>query len=299
MHVAARMSSSTDSGVGSFRANALVAGAILALATSGLVLVSAHGGYSRRLRVCADPNNLPFSNERGEGFENRLAEIVAKEMKAEVQYVWAAQRRGFIRNTLQAGECDVLMGIPSGYDRARATRPYYRSSYVFLYRRSSPFDVRSFDDPVLRTLRVGVHLIGDDGANAPPAHALSARGIVGNMVGYSIYGNYAEPNPPARLVDAVARGDVDVAVVWGPLAGYFAARQAVPLEMTPTPDSDGKFLPLAYDISVGVRKKDAALQERLDLILTKRAKDIDALLDSYNLPHSAPVRKGTAETAPH
>jgi mxaJ protein len=266
--------------------------AALLAATAALVGAASTAETARVLRVCADPNNLPFSNERGEGFENRLAEIVARDMGARVEYTWWAQRRGFVRNTLRAGDCDVLMGVPTSYELARPTRPYYRSSYVFVTRTSRGLDIRSFDDPSLRDLRIGVHLIGDDYANAPPAHALSARGMITNVVGYSIYGNYAEPNPPARLVAAVARGEIDVAVAWGPLAGYFAQLEPEPLTLVPvSPEIDLPFLPFVFDIAMGVRRDDAALQERLDRILVRRAAEIDALLDDYNVPYVKRIRR--------
>ena len=247
----------------------------------------------RDLRVCADPNNLPFSNDRLEGFENRLAELVAREMHATLQYAWHPQRRGFIRNTLRAGACDVVMGIPSSFELALPTRPYYRSTYVFLYRKDSGIAVRSFDDPSLRTLRIGVHLVGDDGANTPPAHALASRGIIRNVKGYTLYGDYAEPNPPARLVEAVAGGAIDLAIVWGPLGGYFARRQQVPLDLVPvSPEIDLPFLPFVFDISMGVRREDVALAEELDAILLRRAAEIDALLDEFGIPYVKRVRRG-------
>jgi mxaJ protein len=237
------------------------------------------------LRVCSDPNNLPFSNDRGEGFENRIADLLAAEMGLELQYFWWAQRRGFARNTLNAGACDVVVGVPTEYELASTTRPYYRSSYVFVYRQAGGLRPGSLDDPILRSARIGVHLIGDDGANVPPAHALARRGIVSNVTGFSIYGNYTEPNPPARLVEAVARGEIDVAIAWGPLAGYFARRQPVPLEITPLqPEGDGPSLPFAFDIAMGVRRRDHELRERLDAILTRRATDIHAILDSFGVP---------------
>jgi mxaJ protein len=178
------------------------------------------------LRVCADPNNLPFSNDRLEGFENRLADLVAAELGTTVEYTWWAQRRGFLRNTLNAGVCDVVMGLPATVEGLRVTRPYYRSTYVFVTRRDRRLHLRTFDDPELRTMRIGVPLVGDEGASAPPAHALSRRGIVRNVVGVSVYGDYATASPPSRLIDAVAAGEVDVATAWGPLAGYFAAGAA-------------------------------------------------------------------------
>jgi mxaJ protein len=237
------------------------------------------------LRVCADPNNLPFSNARGEGFENKLADAIAKDMGTTVEYTWWPQRRGFIRNTLQAGACDVVVGVPSGFELALTTRPYYRSTYVFVSPRKRRLSLASLDDPRLKTLRLGVQLIGDDFANSPPAHALSARGIVRNVVGYSVVGDYSQPNPPARIVDAVARGEVDAAIVWGPLAGYFAARAPVALDVSPvSPQADGPSRPFVFAISMGVRRGDAALQRRLDaFILAQRAR-IDALLDEYHIP---------------
>ena len=246
----------------------------------------------RTLRVCADPNNLPFSNDRGEGFENKLAELVADAMHADLAYDWFAQRRGFVRHTLRAGTCDVIMGIPTSFQLARPTRPYYRSSYVFVFAEGRGLDVRSLDDPVLQRLRIGVHIIGDDYANVPPAHALAARGIVKNGTGYSIYGNYAEADPPARLIEAVASGEIDVAIAWGPLAGHAARRQARPLRLIPvSPEIDLPFRPFVYDISMGVRHDDRALQEELDRILEQNADRIDALLDRYGVPYVKRVRR--------
>jgi mxaJ protein len=250
----------------------------------------------RALRVCADPNNLPFSNDRGEGFENRLAELIAREMGAELRYTWWAQRRGFIRNTLRAGSCDLVIGVPTSLDLVLPTEPYYRSTYVFVYRADAPFEVRSFDDPALRELRVGVQLIGDDGANTPPAHALTARGMVDNVVGFSIYGDYSQPHPPARIVDAVAAGEIDVAVIWGPLAGYFAPRAALPLEVVPVqPQIDLPFLPFVFDISMGVDRRDPLLKAEVEQILTRRRREIAAILEEYGVPRVDRAGEGEGE----
>ena len=240
---------------------------------------------SRVLRVCADPNNLPFSNRRGEGFENKLAQLAARELGARLEYTWWAQRRGFVRNTLNAGLCDVLMGVPMSFERTLVTRPYYRSSYVFVVRRDSKLRVSSFDDAVLRRVRVGVQLVGDDGINTPPAHALSRRGIIANVRGYSVLGDYRRPNPPARIVEAVANGDIDVAVAWGPLAGYFASRQRVPLDITPvSPQIDPPFLPFVFDISIGVRRGNDTLRTQLDQFLRRRRAAVDSILQAYHVP---------------
>jgi len=239
----------------------------------------------RELRVCADPNNLPYSNDRHEGFENKLAELIARELGATLSYTWWPQRRGFIRNTLREQKCDLVMGVPTSYELVLTTRPYYRSTYVFVYRKDRGYQIRSLDDPILRELKIGVHIIGDDYNNSPPAHALGRRQIVKNVVGYSVYGDYSEPNPPARLIEAVARGDVDVAIAWGPIAGYFAKQESVPLELVPvSPSIDLPFLPFVYDISMGVRREDEAFKEELEAILVRRQAEIREILESYGVP---------------
>jgi mxaJ protein len=150
--------------------------------------------------------------------------------------------------------------------------------------------VRSFDDPRLRTLRVGVHLIGDDGANTPPVHALSSRGVVGNVRGYMLAGDYTKPNPPARLIEAVAKGDVDIAIAWGPLAGYFAKTPDPVLILVPvSPAIDVPFLPEVYDISLAVRRSDKKLKAELDSVLDREHAAIAAILDQYGVPRVARV----------
>lgn len=236
----------------------------------------------KALRVCADPNNLPFSDQAGEGFENRLAELIGRELNAKVEYTWWAQRRGFFRNTLAAGLCDVVMGVPSDLPMALTTLPYYRSSYVFVYRKDRHYALDSLDDARLARLKIGMHVMG--GNNTPPAMALAERGIVSNVVGYSIYGDYRNASPPARLIDAVATGDVDLAIAWGPLAGYFAKREPVPLEVVPLAPSSATALPLEFSISLGVRKDAQAMKTKLDSVLTEKRGEIHALLEEYNVP---------------
>jgi mxaJ protein len=255
-----------------------------ALTALAAAIVLADAAAARELRVCADPNNLPFSNERLEGFENRIVAIVADELGATPTYTWWAQRRGFVRSTLNAGVCDLVPGTARGVDMLRTTAPYYGSTYVFVTRADGPA-VASLDDPLLRELRIGVQLIGDDGANTPPGHALARRDIVRNVRGYSLYGDYREPNPPARIVDAVARGEIDVALVWGPLAGYFAPRQPVALRIAPVqPQDDGARLPMRFEVSMGVRKQDRELAAEIDAALQRRRPEIDAVLESYRVP---------------
>jgi quinoprotein dehydrogenase-associated probable ABC transporter substrate-binding protein len=261
-----------------------------ALALMCLLGCSAESKPSRELRVCADPNNLPFSNQRREGLENRLAELIAGEVGATVRYTWWPQRRGFIRNTLAAGKCDVVMGTTTGADRVLTTRPYYRSSYVFVYRKDRHLNVRSLDDPALRKLRIGVQLVGDDYANTPPVHALSRRGIVGNLVGYSVFGDYSQENPPARIIDGVVAGDVDLAVAWGPLAGYFAKRSGVALDVIPvSPAIDPPALRFTFDISLAVRPGDEKLKQELEGVLDKKQAEIDRILTEYGVPLISPA----------
>jgi mxaJ protein len=251
-----------------------------------LVLLGCSGGKpARELRVCSDPNNLPFSNQRQEGFENRVAELIASELGATVQYTWWPQRRGFIRNTLAAGKCDLVMGTTTGAERVLTTRPYYRSTYVFVSRKDRQVNVRSLDDPKLRKLRIGVQLVGDDYANTPPVHALGNRGIVGNLVGYSVFGDYSQENPAARIIDGVVAGDVDVALAWGPLAGFFAQRSGPALEVIPiSPAIDPPSLRFTFDISMAVRPGEKSLKEELERVLDRKQAEIDRILTRYGVP---------------
>jgi len=242
------------------------------------------GGF----RVCADPDNLPFSNRKLEGFENKLAELIAKDFGATPTYTWWGQRRGFIRNTMNAtleeGRCEIVMGVPANYDLVQTTKPYYRSTYVFVYPKGKGLAIRSLDDPVLKTLKIGVHLLGDDYENPPPVHELSKRGIVDNVVGFNTF--YSDQNPPSTIIDAVASGRIAVAIVWGPLAGYFAQRQRVPLDLVPIPSGKGD-LPFAFDISMGVKKGNEALRTRLQQVLDARHAEIATILKDYGVPLSA------------
>jgi len=240
--------------------------------------------YSGLLRVCADPNNMPYSDRAGEGFENKLAELVAKAMGRRLVYTWWPQRRGFISHALDRNRCDVLMGVPQ-MDTVATTRPYYRSTYVFVTRKDRNLTFSSMKAPELRKLSIGVAMIGNDGWNTPPAHALAEERIVDNVKGYMVYGDYSQKDPPARLIRAVEDGEIDIAAAWGPLAGYFAKVSPVPLRVVPITDTIS-FLPLSftYSISMGVRKYDAALQEELNEVIIRKRDEIRKLLDSYGVP---------------
>lgn len=254
-----------------------------------LSLVSPGIGFAQtkgnQLRVCADPENMPFSNQKLEGFENRIAALIARELGATVTYTWWGQRRGFIRNTmnatLQEGRCDVVLGVPEAYDLVRTTKPYYRSTYVFVSPRDKGPSVKSLDDPILKKLKIGVHLLGDDYTNPPPVHELSKRGVVDNVVGFSTF--YSAANPPSAIVDAVGSGRVNIAIVWGPVAGYFVSRQRVPLALVPVPSGKGD-LPFAFDISMGVKPGNDALKVRLEKVIDERHAEIAAILKEYGVP---------------
>jgi mxaJ protein len=258
------------------------AAAALLVACGGSVRAEADRGM---LRVCADPNNLPFSNEAGEGFENKLAAFVAQKLGIAVSYVWWAQRRGFVSHTLKAGDCDVIMGVPAEYEAVETTRPYYRSTYVFVSRLDRKLDISSIGDARLRQLRIGVHLLGSEGTNTPPAHALGEEGVTANVVGYTIYGDYRDANPPARLIEAVEAGKVDVAAVWGPLAGFASKKSSVSLSVTPIEGME-RFAPLRaqFDIAMGVRRGDDALRDKLNAVIADNRREIEALLTEYGVP---------------
>ena len=234
-------------------------------------------GKAEPLRVCAEPDNLPFSRSDESGFENRIARVLAGELGAELRYVWAPQRRAFVRKTFGEGACDAWMGVPAGFERMLTTKPYYRSAYVFIYGKR---ELRSFDQPGLRRLRIGVQLPGDDLAATPPGHALALRGAVERVVGFTVYG---ERPAGERIVEAIAAGKLDAAVVWGPAAGFFAHAKQLQVSIA-RPPAELASLPFEFSIAVGVRKGERALRDRLDEALVARRKDIEKILDDYSVP---------------
>jgi len=239
----------------------------------------------RVLRVCADPNNLPFSNEKEEGFENAIARIVAQALNKRVEYYWQPQRRGFVRTTLNAGWCDLIPGVPADFDRVLTTRRYYRSTYVFVSRRNSGVRIRSLDDPALRHLRIGVQMTGEDYNNPPAVESLAARHIIDNVRGFMVYGDYSQPSPARDVIDAVANRSIDVAIAWGPVAGHFARTAAVPMEIAPVvPERDGAGLTFAFDIAMGVRRNEVGLRDSLDRVLTSREAEVTSVLRQFGVP---------------
>jgi len=222
------------------------------------------------LRVCSDPANLPFSSADGSGFENKIAALVARDFGERLEYTWLPQRMGFVRNTLGRGACDVIIGVPSNYELASPTVPYYRSSYVFVSRHGG---INSLDDAKLKSMKIGVQIAAGD---TPAVHALASRHLIDNMRGYPVAGGGAK-----TIVDGVKKGDIDVAIVWGPQAGYYAKG----LDITPvSPQIDPPFLPFVFDISMGVRRGDTKLRDRLDAEIERRRPEIDRILDAYGVP---------------
>lgn len=249
---------------------------------------SAAAAQPAPLRVCADPDNLPYSHQDGSGFENRIARLVAEDFGVPLEYAWLPDRRGFVRKTMGAGLCDLIVGVPAAFERTLNTRPYYRSSYMLVETAADASPPADFNDARLRRWRIGVQLVGDDLAATPPGHALAQAGVVDNVVGYPIAG---EAPAAARIVQALARGELDAAFVWGPQAGYFAQRAARPLRLhyLPPPASL-KEQPFAFSIAMGVRRGDRALRDRLDNFIARRQADIDGILDAYGVPRLEPAR---------
>lgn len=244
--------------------------------------VSLFGANRSVLRVCADPNNLPFSNQARAGLENRLADLLAKDLNAELRYTWFAERNNFLKNSLQDNLCDVVLGVPSTLDSVLTTQPYYRSTYVFVERSGRKPRVTSLADPRLQQMRIGIHVVGDN--YAPPAHLLARLGFGNHLVGYSLYGVADESNPPARLIEAVARGDVDIAVAWGPLAGYFSRLQSVALTVTPVSPAMFLAVPFTYSMSAAVRTGDVALLSQIQNAFDRECQTIAGLLRAYGIP---------------
>jgi len=233
------------------------------------------------LVICADPMSLPFTSADETGFENRIAEILADELGATLRYDWHFFNPDMIRYRLREGHCDVLLGVQDGFSDLLTTITYYRSPYVFVYRADAGFDIESLDDPLLRTLRIGVHSPG-----IPPHEALLNRGIVENVS--MAYGSRTgTPDRLADLVEAVARGEVDVGIVFGPVAGYFAKFAEAELKIVPiTPEFEPPTTFMSVPITMAVRPGDEALRDRLNVAIANRWDEIQAVLQEYGVPLS-------------
>jgi mxaJ protein len=249
---------------------------LAAVITCLIVVASAKAAVP--LRVCATSDNFPFSVRDGSGFENKLAELVAAKLGRTLEYTWWPARENFIARTLNKGLCDVVMGIPAGFDEVATTRPYYRSSYVLVTRAADHLDVTSLTDARLKTLNIGVYLLGDE--QTPPALALSQEGITENVRGYMTFFDRGERS--SGLITAIEKRDIDIAAVWGPLVGYYAGRASLSIAAI----RDKGFQPLVfqYDIAVGVRRGDITLRNTLDAAIAANRPAIRRILADYGVP---------------
>jgi mxaJ protein len=254
-----------------------------------LIFVPLADAQKSTLRVCADPNNLPFSNMREEGFENQMARMIGSYLGDNIEFVWQRMGRGFVREYIDKNKCEVVIGVPATFRPLLTTQPYYRSSFVFLTRRSARFQPSSLDDPQLRNSRIGVEALEED--YTPPAEALSRRGLQSQLVGiYSV----GEHN--LDVAKAVSGGDVDLGIMWGPAAGYFAKRSPDKFHLVPvSPTSDGT-LPFTFSIAMGVARTNRALQARLDQFIQANQSRIQKLLESYGVPR-LPIAEPVSQAA--
>jgi quinoprotein dehydrogenase-associated probable ABC transporter substrate-binding protein len=229
------------------------------------------------LTVCGDPNNLPFSNDKYQGFENRIARLIADSLGRPLYYRWWPQSVGFVRNTLQVRLCDLIMGVASESELVQNTNPYYRSVYALVYRDGSGRQISSLKDPALKTLRLGVV------AGTPPATLLARYGLMGNTRSYQRNVDTRLYAPARQAIHDIATGDLDVAVIWGPIAGYFAPREQPPLRVTPLPARmDG--VQLAFNVSMGIRHRESDWKHELNALLERLAPQTRAILLDYGVP---------------
>ena len=234
-------------------------------------------GGAAELRVCADPHNLPYSSADARGFENRIAELVARDLGRTLRYYWQPQWRGYARKTLLAGHCDVIPGIPAAARDVLATDAYYRAAYAFVYAPQRFPALTGFDDPRLRRVRIGVQVVGVDATATPAGQALARRGIVANVVGFPVIGD----TPSAqRMIDALANGSLDVAIVWSAQPGYYIAQRHLAYAVVPIAAAPGD-PSLDFAIAMGVRPGDTALHQALEASLARLRPQIDAVLHDY------------------
>lgn len=236
-------------------------------------------------KVCTDPDNMPYSNLKQEGFEDKIAALLAKDMGKPLSFTYAYNRQGFLRNTINAQRCDIIMGVPSDYDPVLTSKPYYRSGHVFVWRKDSNYNIKDWDSPDLKKGIIGI--IGQSPATIP----LNDHGLMGNARPYRMQ---RDLNLPASfLIDDLAKGDIDVAIVWGPIGSYFAAKSKVPMVVVPIPEyqSENAKGKEYWNISIGVRHKDKERMKQIQAALDRNQDKINAILDEYHIPH-VPVVAG-------
>lgn len=236
-------------------------------------------------KVCADPDNMPFSNLKLEGFEDRIAEVLAKDLGKKLSFAYAYNRQGFLRNTINAMRCDVIISTTSDNDALRTTVPYYRSGHVFVWRKSSNYDIKDWTSPDLKKAVIGIV------DKSPAAIPLSENDLMGNSRPYR---QQRDLNlPTSHMIDDLVKGDIDVAVMWGPIAGYYAKQAKEPLEVRLIPEYEnvnvkGKEY---WNISMGVRKKDKERAAMISAAIERNKDKIEKILDEYGIPH-VPVVAG-------
>ncbi|MES9829606.1 MAG: substrate-binding domain-containing protein [Candidatus Thiodiazotropha sp.] len=229
------------------------------------------------LTVCGDPNHMPFSNKKLEGFENRIAKLIADDLNRTLRYHWWPQTIGFVRNTLRIRLCDLVMGVTSVNELLQNTNPYYRSVYTLVYRKDSGLALRTLDAAKLNDLKIGIV------AGTPPATLLSKYGLLDQVRPYKRTVDTRLYSPATRAVEDVADGDIDIAVIWGPIAGYAASRQETPLSVIPLPAKVDS-VPLAFNVSMGIRRRESNWKHQLNLELEKLSPNIEKILLEYNIP---------------
>ncbi|MEM7745904.1 MAG: substrate-binding domain-containing protein [Pseudomonadota bacterium] len=229
-----------------------------------------------RLRVCADPANMPFSNEAGEGFENKIAELMAEKLERPVQYTWFPQALGFVRRTLGSNRCDLIIGFAQGHDLVLNSNHYYTSAYVMVTSPDSPLaSVEQLSDPALKGHKIGVT------AGAPPATHLARYGHASKMQGYALMVDRRVDWPAKRMIDDLKAGDIDAAVLWGPIGGYLA--QDAGLKVTPLLQEEGGPR-LFYRITMGVRQGERVWKREVNSFIRRNQAEIDAILTEFSVP---------------
>jgi len=233
----------------------------------------------KEFKVCADPDNMPYSTQKGEGFENKIAEVLAKDLGKTLTYEFWLDRQGYLRNTINAQRCDVIIGMGSDVDNLRTSKPYYRSGYVFVYRKSSNYNIKDWDSEDLKKGIIGI--VGQ----SPPTIPLNDHNLMANARPYRLQRDLNLP--PSFIVDDLIAGKIDIAIVWGPIGGYFAKQSKEPLVVVPVPEYKsvnvkGKE---EWNISVAVRKKDKERMEMIQGALDRNQAKIMKILDDYGIPH--------------
>jgi len=246
------------------------------------------------LRVCADPRNMPFSSEKGEGFENKLAELVSHKLGKSLAYTWYPQAPGFVRNTLGAYKCDVIMGYPRGNDIVQSTNPYYRTAYALVFHPASGLDgVDTLADPRLKGKHIGIV------AGTPPATDLAANGLMTSAKPYPLVIDTRVDSSADAMMKDLAAGDIDVGVLWGPMAGYYATKAKEPTTVVPlVKERSGPRL--AYYITMGVRAADQEWKRQLNRLIAENQPAINDILAAYGVPllddNDRPIGAGAPAT---